>query len=354
MIAIERSTRVHECCFEGGIHFVNEERDVDCTQPSANCSFSVLTDVELHRNEAKGAGGGLFTSDLKAVRLDCSPRSRKEKRKFYDRQELDTLKSITSKNDICQLWRSNYAGIYGEDAGSYATDVAIQILSDDNATAFGERRHFEIEDHPSGEPLPSFALRVVDGLGHGPAIGLNHETVEAFMTAEKGFFSGSVNVPLTNGSGNFSRVVGFGPKGKYRCVINFSEESIEPVEIEVNIRGCKMGEVAAANGTICELCSFDTYNLREEGNQSCRPCPENGDCSTHVILPEEGYWHATPCSKKLQRCLTSSACDFENRKDQLEAATKDIESCDFDKTFPTLYNEAQCKKASLYLSCRHV
>ena len=332
---------------------MNEERDVDCTQPLADCSFAVLTDVELSRNEAKSAGGGLFTSHFRAIRLDCSSRSRKEKRKFYDRQELGTLKSITSKNDICRSWSSNRAGIYGEEAGSYATDVAIQILSGDNETAFGERRHFEIKDHPSGEPLPSFALRVVDGLGHWPAIGLNRETVEAYMTADRGFFPGALYVPLINGSGNFSRVVGFGRKGKYRCVINFSEESIEPVEIDVNIRGCKMGEVAAANGTICELCSFDTYNLREERNQSCRPCPENGDCSTHVILPAKGYWHTTPCSKKLRKCLTSSACDFDGRKELLKTVTEDVDSCDFNKTFPTLYNEAQCKEVSLYLSCRH-
>ena len=313
-------------------------------QPSADCSFSVLTGVELDRNEAKGAGGGLFTSDFNAIRLDCSPRLRKNTTTFYERQELDTLKAIRSKNDLCQSWSSNQAGIYGEDAGSYATDVTIHVFPNDNDTVTRDGRHFEVKDHASGEPLPGFELKVVDDLGHWPAIGLNNETVEAFMTADGGFFSGSVNIDLINGTGNFTRVVGFGAKGKYRCRIEFSEESIEPVEIDVDIRGCRMGEVAAANGTVCELCSFDTYNLGEDGDKSCRPCPDNGDCSTHVILPEEGYWHRTPCSTKLQRCLTTSACDFKNRKDLMENVTAHVEHCQFIETFRVLYNIIQCKE----------
>ena len=350
MIEIKRNVKVNECYLEGGIHFVNEERDVDCMQPSADCSFSVLTGVELNRNEAKGVGGGLFTSDFSAIRLDCSPRLRKNTTTFYERQELDTLKAIRSKNDLCQSWSRNRAGIYGEDAGSYATDVAIHVFPNDHETVFIDGRHFEVKDHASGEPLPGFELKVVDDLGHWPAIGLNNETVEAFMTADRDFFSGSVRVPLINGEGNLTRVVGFGAKGNYTCLIEFSEESIEPVVIDVDIRGCRMGEVAAANGTVCELCSFDTYNLGEDGDKSCRPCPDNGDCSTHVILPMKGYWHMTPCMERLRRCLTSSACNFENRTERLKTLTKGVESCHFKEEFQMLYNETQCKEVGCALA----
>ena len=203
---------------------------------------------------------------------------------------------------------------------------------------------FVVEGHSSGEPLPTIQLKVVDGLGQGPAAGVNSLVIEATMTSPDGLFSGSVNIEMNEGVGNFSGVVGFGPEGVYECIIDFSEELIESLVVEVHIRGCRLGEVAAANGTVCEPCTADTYNLMPGNGTGCHPCPENGDCTTHVILPAKGYWHATPCSENIQECISSDACSSEEREVRMAATTRNISSCEFDEEFEQNYTEAQCRE----------
>ena len=331
----------------GAIVFFRDSKQANCTIQDDNCSFLVVTDSVFSENEAVSAGGAIFVSDIDSIRLSCSAYKRWPSRsEFYDREELKTLDGMRSMEDICPAWKGNQAGLYADDVGSSGARVRMTAIPDDlyNGVEKVSGNRFIVEGHSSGEPLPIIQLEVVDGLGQGPAVGSNNPVIEAVMTSPEGFFSGSVNVKMNEGVGNFSGVVGFGSKGVYQCTIDFSEEFIESLVVEVHVRGCRLGEVAAASGMVCEPCTSDTYNLMPGNGTGCHPCPENGDCTTHVILPAKGYWHKTPCSENIQECLSSEACDFEEREDKLTPATKNTSSCEFDEEYVQNYTEAQCRE----------
>ena len=335
-----------ELCL-GATAFFRDSEQTNCTIQDDNCSFLVVTDSVFFENEAVSAGGAVFASDIDSIRMSCSAYERWPSRsEFYDIEELMTLDAIRSVEDICQSWKGNQAGVYADDVGSSGAGVRTTVVPDGLHEAVEEvsGNRYVVEGYSSGEPLPVIQLEVVDGLGQGPAISASGQVIEAVMTFPVGFFSGSVNIKMNDGVGNVSGVVGFGRKGVYECMIDFSEELIESLAVEVHVRECRLGEVAAADGTFCEPCTSDTYNLMPGNGTGCRPCPENGDCTTHVILPAKGYWHKTPCSEHIQECLSSEACSSEKREDKLTAATRNISSCEFDEEFKQNYTEAQCRE----------
>ena len=297
---------------------------------------------------AEIVGGAIFVSDIDSIRMSCSANENWQSRsEFYDRTELEALDVLRSADDICQSWKGNQAGAYGDDVGSAGAGVRITVIPDNlhNPVEEVSGNRLVVEEHSSGKPLPAIHMEVVDGLSQGPAFGLERPIVEAVMTSPDNFFTGSIKIEIEEGVGNFSGAVGFGPEGVYECIIDFSERLIESLVVEVHVRGCRLGEVAAANGTVCEPCTSDTYNL-QPGNDGtgCHPCPENGDCATHVILSAKGYWHKTPCSENIQECISSEACSSEEREDKLTAATRNISSCEFDEEFKQNYTEAQCRE----------
>ena len=286
-----------------------------------------------------------MTSDIRAIRMSCASASRGDRTQLRTREELLDLDILHSMDDICETWSDNTAGRYAPDAGTFAVQVKKTVVLDNGTEveiASGDAYH--VMDHASGTPLPLIQLETVDGLGQGPALGQQREAIEASMSSPQGFFSGSVNVVMETGVGNFSRVVGFGTDNVYECTIAFSERSIAPFSMFVHVRGCRIGEVAAANGTICEPCTSDTYNLGSKDEPGCHPCPDNGNCASHIILPEKGYWHRTPCSRRLQKCLSAEMCDFKERETHLEEATRDLESCDLAEEDAEAYTRAQCKE----------
>ena len=256
---------------------------------------------------------------------------------------------LTSLDDICSQWTGNEAGRYGPDVATYAAEVKSNVNRSEEADAVSvEGHHFTVQNHKSGTPLPTIALTAVDSLGQGPAVGKGDKDIVATMSSPDAFFAGSTSMLLNADAVNVS-ATGFVSPGTYRVVIVFGDEDLESIEIVVEVERCSIGEVPSGNGTFCESCSSSTFSFRPENDLHCHPCPENGNCESTMILPEEGYWHQTPCSEHIQRCLTSEACDFKHRKRDLDEATADVKTCVFDENYIEDYTEAQCREVIDYM-----
>ena len=134
----------------------------------------------------------------------------------------------------------------------------------------------------------------------------------------------------------------------YRSTSELQTLDVNPSFIDVTMRPCKIGEWTVSHEKeylICQECSSSTYNVDPEGTE-CQPCPENAHCESRVIVPDDGYWHASPCSERIQGCLTSHACAFEGRSENLRDMTDDMTSCDVGSAEIDEYQKAQCGKAS--------
>ena len=316
----------------------------NCSKPEFRCPFVTLVDTVLSKNRATYAGGGIFVSDIDAVRLNCSSDDRSD---VTRRDDSDGV--IRSADDICPSWKDNRAGVYGPVVGGYATLVKKTVVEDDTEVVEFTGNSFRVPNHENGRALPTVNLMTEDALGQGPAIGANGSTISMEVSSPDEFLPSTSIVSMQGGIGRLSGITGLVPKGNYSVQVRFRGERIEDLVISVHVSGCPIGKALVANGTICTPCDEGTYSLFPDSDRGCRPCPENGDCGSSVIAPKRGYWHPTPCSKHIQRCVSNRACDVESRQMVIRELTRGVRSCEFDVTFARNYSSAQCREVAFTL-----
>ena len=306
-----------------------------------------MANTSLMDNKARSAGGAIFIDTVAGLRLSCSDDSKEMEMEFYSEEQWKSMKRLTSIDDICPFWKSNAAKRYGPVVATPAFDVRKEIFDEKTGVLRSVNKNdYTIHNHRSGKRIPVIILTAEDELGQGSALGENNEDIEAVMSSPDGFFVGSVKVPLEERITSFS-TVGFVQPGTYRILFDFKGASRENFEIAVEVKPCEMGEVSFGNKTFCQTCSVTSYNFSPEEDLECHTCPENGNCSSQVILPNRGYWHQTPCSERVQRCLTEEACDSDNRKEALAELTQNVQTCQFNDRYLQEYTEAQCREVGI-------
>ena len=329
--------------FPGGLHFVGNVAD-DCANSTVvDCASVILEDAEFIENRAEHAGGTIFCSDLNAVAIKC--RKNAEDSEAEHSAEVIRASSFDPDANTCVPWTNNTAGKYGPDIASYARLSRKTIRYEDKDDSRNiSNNTYVVEDHASGTPIPTIEIEVVDALGQGPAIGTNEENVMAVMRSSNNFFTGEVVITLVGGKGSFSGINGYQVPGNYNIQIEFSDSGLEAFEVVVEIRECVIGEEKGMGGLLCVECSGEDYRIVP--GTGCTPCPKNAICSTHAIRPEDGYWHRTPCSTHIQKCLKWEACEFRERDRLLADFGDSFKDCD-DAVVPIEsedYMQLECKE----------
>ena len=307
---------------------------------SRSCSVAAIANTTFQNNEARVAGGAIFANSPRLIRFSCSA-TVEEHPEFssYQSAEWRNLRRLKKLRDICITWRNNSAKAHGPSVGTCRLPVVEE--REDKIIAIPEKNmSFLIKGYVSGEELPIIKVQLLDELGQVP-LKYAHG-IEAKMSAPKTFLTCTITKPILKGRASFSGIRGFVPPGNHSLSIELIGAALEKnISIIVNVEDCSIGQVASSGG-LCADCSTTSYNV---GNtDTCNPCPENANCTSRVILPADGYWHITPCSVKIQRCLTAHACKFEKRSEKLQKLTKELTSCDFDPKFIKNYAETQCTK----------
>ena len=323
-------------------------KDEECLADGTDCPFMALTDTKFFGNKAGVGGGGIFVGYVEAIRFNCSNASLDTGLEFYDEEKRKVLKRLESEADICPSWKGNRGNLYGPEVGTYASNATMTMKNATRSVCSSGGKECVIDGYRTGEDLPQAEVMLLDGLGQGPAT--NYRKVNAMLSsADNEFIVGSVVQPMENGSCTFRSIKGSVPPGTYKLKVEFGEKAIKEIWNAVNVPNCSVGEFASAGG-FCTNCSSTTFNFNHSAKE-CQPCPENGNCESRVITPNEGYWHKTPCSENLRRCLPTSACKFEGRSENLTDAVSNVTSCHFNETWiEEDYSRAQCAEVPvLYL-----
>ena len=331
----------------GGLFFECSKKNEKCVANGTNCPFMALTDTKFSGNEAKAAGGAIFAGYIEAIRFDCSNTLTDIGLEFYKAAKWKTLKRLESEADLCPSWKGNRGDVYGADVGTYAYSAIMTIAESKGSVCVSGGKNCVIEGHHTEEDLPKAEVKLLDAFGKGPA--RNYRTVNANMSSVRGkFMVGSVSLPMEEGTCAFRTIKGFVPPGEYKLTVDFGEKAIKDIRITVIVRNCSVGE-AVSSGGICVDCSITTFNFFPSAI-GCQPCPENGNCTTRVITPNDGYWQKTPCSDQLYRCLPVSACKYKGRSEKLTDIVSDVASCHFNETWiDEDYARAQCVEVHILL-----
>ena len=95
------------------------------------------------------------------------------------------------------------------------------------------------------------------------------------------------------------------------------------VSVNFSTVPCRGGALADDSDSSCFHCPEGNYGFRAT-KDSCYPCEEHAICTrTTVIVPGSGYWHSSPFSPFMRRCLVKEACDFPERRNSLTAYYND-------------------------------
>ena len=334
--------------FVGGLYFYDDDRN--CAQ-NGDIAVAII-DTQFEGNSATRVGGAIFASCLENIRVQCNWSSENENLSFHIKKDWSSLRRITPDGAFCPEWRSNSAGIYGQIVGTYAAMAKIIVEYGGEKTEVLSGEGYEVPDYVGGDQLPTVTVELLDGLKQGPAAADSYDgRMSATLSTSEGFQVGDVSLPVSGRRAFLPSMVGFGLPGTYNMTIRFildiavDEELIDPFTITVHVRNCTIGEVPVGETKICNNCSTSAYNFDPEAEE-CQSCPEHGDCTTRVIIPNAGYWHASPCSVNIARCLTSYACNFDNRLEKLANLTRNMKNCTIDATTIEEYQHEQCAQAS--------
>ena len=306
-----------------------------------------LTETLFRDNEATVGGGAVFAGYLEALRFDCSDASLDTGSRFYEETEWKALSRIGLDKDICPSWRGNRGNVYGSDVGTYATHAKMTFEKANRSVCVSRGEDCVIDGYRTNKNLPMAEVQLLDGLGQGPAI--SYHPIRANLSSpDSQFLIGSVVLLMEKGNCTFRSIKGSVRPGVYKLKVEFGEKTIKHIRITVIVRNCSVGE-AVSSGGICVDCSSTTYNFLPS-SKVCQACPENGNCTTRVITPNDGYWQKTPCSDQLYRCLPTSACKVEGRTERLTEAVNNVTNCSFDQSMIENYTQTQCAEVSCIAS----
>ena len=343
-------------CFVGGLHLDEVYHYSRLLDDGYECTAAAIIDTQFEGNNATQAGGAIFADCLEGIRFQCNSSSENANLTFFGEKDLSSLRRITPDKTFCPSWKNNSAGIYGQVVGTLATSSKMTVEYKGENTVVLPGEGFEVRDYVGGNQLPRLSMELLDELKQGPAtIDLLNERIFAEVSTSEGFQVGSSSLSVEGQTANFPLLIGFGLPGIYNMTIRFARHEcagdhnnsafVDPLTITVHVRNCTVGEMPVGETKICSNCSTSTYNFDPEAEE-CQPCPENGNCKTRVIVPNDGYWHASPCSVNITRCLTSYACKFDDRDERLTNLTRDMKNCRINATTVEEYQQTQCAEAS--------
>jgi len=316
----------------------------NCTSLNSVCSGVAILNTSFLNNEAEVAGAAIQVNSVPPVRVACSDYP--SQAEFITVPQFLELPVVDNRRH-CSTWRGNRIGTSDHAeriVGSYATGANISIATQGTSDQ-PSNGELVLENVTSGDRLPDISLIAVDEFGNGPA-SLIRGVLIANLSSPDEFFPGMIPLPMPNGTGVFTDVVGFVRPGTYHLRISFNSEDVEEVNIEVQVRECRIGEQRTPDFILCQPCDTQSYNFEPNGNGSCVTCPDHSTCAGSFIVPEEGYWHSSPCSSRIQECLYEEACRSTDRREALMNLSNTFQDCSLSEEDLEQYNDQQCSTVS--------
>lgn len=156
----------------------------------------------------------------------------------------------------------------------------------------------EVTAQVQGHPLAE--VRLIAQLIGGPGL-------------EGGKLASTVQETRSNGTVIFNNLKMRGLPGTYIVEVRPVDYPTAPsAEVRITIRDCEPGEVRTTPG-VCDPCPEGSFSFSPH-DTLCRPCPhsdnrEVAQCLGGVtVVPLPGYWHSSPWSSQMHKCLNAKAC----------------------------------------------
>ena len=364
----DNALKIDGCTTENQYIFRTPENELSC--PSyfrflrrVNARSVRFKNTNFTENEAR-AGGAIFTNTFTIISIlqdlhgDLNP-------DVDNSLGYALTKNASLLKNTSVIFKKNVAvnGGYGDDAASTPVKALLVNLDDreyqrtegftNSSFLSGDRLRFNVDFNDGMEQRVTFPYNLTAYISCDENRSRKEQSDCAYLEIS-GQETAQANKDRTI---NFTAVRLRGLRDQtyilridYHSTSELQTLDVTPSFVTVTMRSCELSERTVSHEgeyLECHKCSSFEYNLDPEGDV-CKACPENANCEPRLIIPDDGYWHASPCSERIQGCLTSHACAFEGRSMNLRHTTHDMTSCDFDMAKIDEYQEAQCTEVGIF------
>lgn len=158
-------------------------------------------------------------------------------------------------------------------------------------------------------------------------------------------FLGEFNYELKLGNNYTEPILVTGAHGNKTIILDFSISTFKDIILIIKLQVCEIGEAYIEDEDYCQPCDAFSYNFHPD-EASCQECPNGASCTGDYVVPIDGYWHASPCSAYFYKCVYFGACQWQNRKIELNEFSNELSTCNLTNID---YNQLQCEKVSNFL-----
>eukprot|EP00210_Caulerpa_lentillifera_P003992 g3808.t1 len=336
-------------------------RPLNCTDIKALCDRILLFGVNF-KNNVGAFGSKIMATAPDNILIGCD-RSYSDAQSLMTREKIELalgkrkLEIIDPKNMCGPTVSRRLSSNTNEIAiGTFGHILSITILSLHGSTLRSiSNVIFELEVIRNAKEFPKILFHAQDAFGndHAPLLFENEvlELSSPNRCIQKSFvfFTKNLNgtIPLI-----------FQDVSMLKCEIDIAskeEDILQSATLIVQSDECGINEDLTKDKKSCHTCREGLYNFQPKEIEGCKTCPEGAQCNGTYIVPNDGYWHKSPCHSKVKQCIVKDACRRANRIQHITSFSENSIGCDLNQTRMEEYNEILCQegyRGSLCGSCK--
>eukprot|EP00210_Caulerpa_lentillifera_P004282 g4085.t1 len=308
-----------------GVYMQNSSWNNEMHDHCVSRTFTVYTcqrfffeNVNITRNAAE-YGGGLFVTNPESIGIVCdsnnSPNGAKTLHEVtYMRMTQNRTLDFVSELFCTDIHDNKILGKNTSEAADIGTSaVSLAFVNPNDTlreTASGDMLELACENEANISCDRTVKIAVKDKFNqtiHG-GVRDSYLTIalsSAYILGDRRYTASHGIVEINN---TFTHGVNV---SSYLEVTVVGNEQILLL-VNFSTRACRTGEFTQNN--LCQSCLADRYGYNGSMT-SCQSCEENFICKGNATrIPQNGYWHSTPFSPIIHRCIRPKACDYEERE----------------------------------------
>eukprot|EP00210_Caulerpa_lentillifera_P004011 g3826.t1 len=336
-------------------------RTLNCTEIKSPCDRVVLFGVKFENNVARFSSIIMATTP-ENVLVNCS-RDFSMAYSLIDRERIEiatannTLNKL-SDEELCSSWVKGWRlnddqkvaiGTFGMKLNlrtNSTSELPIKIIGSSG---------FELDVVRGTREFPTIIIIAVDAFGN-ERVPLLFENEALELSSPNGciqklviFFYKNLTCTIPDILNDISML---------NCKVDIAskeEDILQSVALIVHSDECGINEDLTKDKRSCHKCREGLYNFQPKEVEGCKTCPEGAECNGTYVVPNDGYWHKSPCHSKMKRCIVEDACKTTNRDERIANFSKDSIDCDLDQTRMEEYNDILCQegyRGNLCGSCK--
>ena len=297
-----------------------------CQQTNTLNTLDIINTSITH-NIAMQSGAGIYAETPSLLNIDGMPVKAGEK--TFNCQTMERPPS----NAPGEYFRNNtVVGGYEENLASLSVDFCLYVFEGGRLVeTISEDKKYRLPNWRSGDDFPVLRVVMYDAFGNNFSRARNkdiltltagHEPEVAYdlpvdlvlsSKTETGttspFLSNIVTEDISSGAANISLGNPFVKPEKYELTLLVEGFERQNVTLEVQVRDCTINEESDRDDTFCRPCDSNHYNFHSAGlGWNCTICPDNADCTTAFVFPQEGLLERVPVlqpdgAMRLRRCV---------------------------------------------------